>query len=83
MGSLVSRKQKALLNEEIERIASVYHAYKNKDLKEYEDFSGFCKVTSIEEVKSNDYKLIPGYYVGTEVYDEDEVPFEERINELT
>jgi type I restriction enzyme M protein len=83
MGSLVSRKQKALSKEEIQRIAAVYHAYKNKDSEGYEDIAGFCKVASVEEVKANDYKLTPGIYVGTEVSDEDDVPFEEKMAELT
>lgn len=82
MGSLVSRKQKALNSDEIGRIASAYHAYRNKN-SVYEDIAGFCKVTNKEDVKSNDYKLIPGYYVGTEVNEEEDVPFEEKMSELT
>ncbi|WP_339229352.1 class I SAM-dependent DNA methyltransferase [Aeribacillus sp. FSL K6-2833] len=83
MGTLVSRKQKALSKEEIDKIAAIYHAYKYEDGKGYEDIAGFCKVATIEEVQANDYKLTPGIYVGTEVLDEDDIPFEEKMAELT
>ncbi|MBA2876370.1 type I restriction-modification system subunit M [Thermaerobacillus caldiproteolyticus] len=83
MGTLVSRKQKALSKEEIDKIAAVYHAYKYEEAEQYEDVAGFCKVATIEEVQENDYKLTPGIYVGTEVSDEDDTPFEEKMAELT
>jgi type I restriction enzyme M protein len=83
MGTLVSRKQKALSKEEIDKIAAVYRAYKYDGEERYEDIVGFCKVATIEEVQANDYKLTPGIYVGTEVSDEDDIPFEEKMAELT
>jgi type I restriction enzyme M protein len=82
MGSLVSRKQKALSKEETDHIAAVYHAYKNDDDKTYEDVAGFCKVAATEEVQKNDYKLTPGMYVGTETVEEDDIPYEEKMAEL-
>jgi type I restriction enzyme M protein len=82
MGILVSRKQKALMKEEIDKIAATYHSFKNKD-KDYLDIAGFCKVTSLEEVKENEYKLTPGVYVGTEAIEGDDLPFEEKMSELT
>ncbi|KAF0822182.1 class I SAM-dependent DNA methyltransferase [Cytobacillus firmus] len=82
MGTLVSRKQKALIQEEIDRISKVYHDFKSKESDEFEDLVGFCKVASLEEVQGNDYKLTPGVYVGTEETDEEDVPFEEKMEEL-
>ncbi|MDT0163527.1 class I SAM-dependent DNA methyltransferase [Bacillus sp. AG4(2022)] len=82
-GTLVSRKQRALLNEEIDKITNLYHSFKNIDSGEYEDIAGFCKVATIDEVKANDYKLNPGTYVGTETVEEDEISFEEKMNQLT
>jgi len=82
MGTLVSRKQKALSQEEIKRVSNVYHAFKMKDLSEYEDLAGFCKVASLEEIQLSDYKLTTGIYAGTEVLNEEEVPFEEKMEEL-
>ena len=43
---------------------------------------GFCNTATIEEIRANDYKLTPGIYVGTEVSETDDVPFEEKIAEL-
>lgn len=84
MGSLVSRKQRALSREEIDKIAAVYHCFKNSDTsKTYEDIAGFCKVSTIDEIQKNDYKLTPGIYVGTEVSEDDDVPFEEKMAELS
>ncbi|MDD9314343.1 class I SAM-dependent DNA methyltransferase [Cytobacillus firmus] len=82
MGILVSRKQKALMKEEIDKIAATYHSFKNKD-KDYLDIAGFCRVTSLEEVKENEYKITPGVYVGTEEIEGDDLPFEEKMSELT
>lgn len=81
-GALVNRRQKALSQEEIDEVADVYHAYKTGD-QNYKDVAGFCKVATVDEVKVNDYKLTPGIYVGTGAINEDDVPFEEKLTELT
>jgi type I restriction enzyme M protein len=80
-GSLVSRKQKALTEEEIIEIAEVYHIFKFEK-ETVQDIPGFCKVVTIDEVKGKDYNLAPGIYVGTEEVEEDGVPFEEKAEEL-
>lgn len=80
-GSLVSRRQKALSEEEIKEIASVYHNFK-RDKDKVEDIPGFCKVATIDEIKENDYKLTPGIYVGTEEVENDGVPFEIKMEKL-
>jgi len=81
-GTMVSRKQKALTEEEIDEISGTYHSYRNVNGK-YEDIPGFCKVATLEEIRVNEYKLTPGIYVGTEANEEDDVPFEEKMAELT
>jgi type I restriction enzyme M protein len=83
MGEMVSRKQRSLLKEEIEVIAKIYHNFKSEDNGEYEDVAGLCKVATIEDIQKNDFKLTPGIYVGTEVSSEDDIPFEEKMAELT
>ena len=47
-GSLVSRKQKALSEEEIVEIANLYHNFKFDG--KVENIPGFCKVSTIDEV---------------------------------
>jgi type I restriction enzyme M protein len=79
-GTYVSRKQKALLPEEINQISDIYHSFCSVN-GTYEDVIGFCKKVNIENVRENDYKLTPGIYVGTETFELDEEPFEERMVE--
>lgn len=80
-GLMVSRKQKALTQEEINEISAVYHFYKTDEGK-YEDIQGFCKVATLEEVKANDYKLTPGIYVGAEEVEKDDLSFDEKMGGL-
>ncbi|KAB7668945.1 type I restriction-modification system subunit M [Bacillus sp. B1-b2] len=82
MGTSVSRKQKALSQDEINQIAKIYHDFKNKNTEEYKDISGLCKVVTVQEVNKNGNKLTPSIYVGSEVIEEDNIPVEEKINEL-
>jgi len=49
------RKLNSLSNENIKRIVEAY--------RKFEDIAGFCKVVSIEEVRSNDYNLNVTLYV--------------------
>lgn len=81
-GITVSRKQRALTQEDIEEIAAVYHAFRSADGK-FEGVDGFCKTATIEEIRGNDYKLSPGIFVGTGAEETDDVPFEERMLELS
>ncbi|MFC4558391.1 N-6 DNA methylase [Virgibacillus kekensis] len=81
MGSLVSRRQKAFSQEEINKIAKAYHDFRNNNGNVIEE-TGFVKVATLEQVREKDYKLTPAIYVGTaQNYDED-LPFEEKIEEL-
>jgi len=80
-GVIVSRRQKALTQEDIEEITKVYQEFRKADGK-FEPVEGFCNTATIEEIRSNDYKLTPGIYVGTETSETDDVPFEEKMAEL-
>lgn len=57
--------------------------YRNEEIKEYEDVQGFCKSASIEEVRSHEYILTPGRYVGIEAVEDDGEPFDEKMSRLT
>ncbi len=82
LGTMVNRRNKELSDDDIKLIAQTYHSWRGKDGK-YEDRAGFCKAATIEEVKDNNYVLMPGRYVGTEEEIDDGVPFEEKMNTLT
>ncbi len=48
----------------------------------YNDVEGLCKVVTQEEIAAKDYSLSPGRYVGVDVATDDDVDYEERLNEI-
>lgn len=82
LGALMagSRKQKELTDAEIERMASVYRAFKREGRPE--DIPGFCRVANLNEVRGHNYVLTPGRYVGTADDDEGGEAFEEQFPRL-
>lgn len=66
MGKLISRKIRILEEEDINKIVNAYKDFQNKKL---EDIPGFCKSATLDEIKSKDYSLNPGRYVGTDESD--------------
>ena len=81
LGTMLDRKLRELYEEDIDKIASTYNAWRKG--KEYEDILGFCKVATLEEIAEQDYVLTPGRYVGLEIKDSDDEGFEERMAKLT
>ena len=80
-GSMVDRTHKELTTDDIAEIASTYHHWRGGH--DYEDKAGFCKSATLEEIKANDYVLTPGRYVGAATTEDDGIPFEEKMTELT
>jgi len=50
---------------------------------QYTNIAGFCKAATIDEVRQNNYVLMPGRYVGTEEEEIDMIPFEDKMKTLT
>ena len=83
MGKMVDRAHAELTKDEIEKVASIYHAWRgDKGAEKYEDLKGLCKSASLDEIKTQGYVLTPGRYVGAEDLVEDDLPFEERFATL-
>ncbi len=94
MGTMASRKLRVFLDEDVEKIAATYQAWRNLSTTEalataealearaYQNIDGFCKAATLEEVRAQDFKLTPGIYVGTEAAEEDSEPFEEKMARL-
>ena len=80
-GTMVTRRLRELSEEDIKKIAEMYHNYQNDE--NYENIIGFCYCASTEEIKSNDYVLTPGRYVGVEDTKDDGIPFEEKMKKIT
>jgi len=84
MGTLVDRVHKDLSDEEIGKIAGTYHAWRGeKKAGKYEDVAGFCKSATVDEIREHGYVLTPGRYVGAAEIEDDGVPFEEKMAELS
>lgn len=82
MGSKISRTQIELNDEEIERVADTYHAWRGTTDNEYQDEPGFCKSAMLGDVEAGGFALSPGRYVGAPASEEDEIAFEERMATL-
>ncbi len=80
MGHMVDRKHRDLSDEDIARLAGTFTEFQNGTLK---DQKGFCAVASTQEIAAQDYILTPGRYVGIEEKQEDDEPFEQKMNRLT
>jgi type I restriction enzyme M protein len=84
MGVLVDRTRRELTDEEVQKIAETYHAWRGEqDAGEYADVAGFCKSASMEDIRKHDHVLTPGRYVGTGDLVKDDESFEERMTRLT
>ena len=85
MGTMVTRKLRELIEDDkhsdISTIANTYHNYQNDE--NYEDKLGFCKKATLAEIKNNNYVLTPGRYVGIETNQEDDIPFDEKMKNIT
>ncbi len=82
MGQMIDRRHKELTEEDVAKIAAVYHAWRGEGGK-YADIKGFCKAAKIEELRKHEHILTPGRYVGTEDVEEDDEAFEEKMKRLT
>ena len=83
LGTMIDRIQRELTDEDIQRLADTYHAWRgDKSCKKYKDISGFCKSANLEEIQKSDYVLTPGRYVGVEAIEDDGVPFDEKMQRL-
>jgi len=89
MGTLVDRVHRELTEDDLNTIAGVYHEWRNQgglpagQAGKYEDKAGWWKSASLDEIKGHGYVLTPGRYVGAEEIEDDGVPFEEKMKELS
>ncbi|WP_459115373.1 N-6 DNA methylase [Fulvitalea axinellae] len=50
---------------------------------EYTDIAGYCKSATLQEIQKNDYVLTPGRYVGVAEEEDDGIPFEDKMTDLS
>ena len=90
MGTMESRKLRIFTDDDIDKVAETYHAWRNlpnelsprAESRAYENIDGYCYAATIEEVQKQDYKLTPGIYVGTEEVEDDGILFEDKMAAL-
>ena len=82
LGEMIDRRHRELTEEDISKITETYHEWRNID-GEYEDVKGFCKSASIEDIREHEYVLTPGRYVGIEDVEDDGIPFDEKMENMT
>jgi type I restriction enzyme M protein len=81
LGTLIDRTRKEFSDDDVAKIAGVYHAW--REGKAYEDLPGFCKVAQLEDIRKHGHVLTPGRYVGAEAAGEEDASFEEKLKNLT
>lgn len=82
LGTMVTRKHRELSDEEVSKVAQTYHQWRD-GVESYEDIAGFCRSATLDEVRSHEYILTPGRYVGIEDAEDDGEPFDEKMTRLT
>ncbi len=95
LGRMIDRVHRELADEDIQKIAGTYHAWrgdsprplggegKGDGVKRYEDVAGYCKSAKLDEIRAHGFVLTPGRYVGAEEAEDDGEPFEQKMKRLT
>lgn len=83
LGEMVDRTHREFSKDDIKKVADTYHAYRGTNKQEYKDVAGFCKVAKLDEIAKNDYVLTPGRYVGLAKQEDDGIPYEVKMKQLT
>ena len=83
-GRMVSRVQRELTDEDIERIAATVAAWRAEaGSGEYADVPGFCRSVVLPEIAEHGHVLTPGRYVGAEAVADDNEVFTDKMQRLT
>jgi len=81
MGYMKDRVHRDLADEDIDTITATYHNWRKGG--DYEDIKGYCKSATIEEIQKHKHVLTPGRYVGIPDEEDDGIPFEDKMADLS
>ena len=82
LGSMESRTLKVLSEEDIARVADMYHAWREMGGR-YANVPGFAVSVATAEIAAQGYVLTPGRYVGTAAAEEEDEAFDAQMARLT
>ena len=93
MGEMVDRTHRELTDDNVAKIAGTYHAWRGEsplplgegqgEGTKYEDVPGYCKSATLDDIREHGHVLTPGRYVGAPEAEDDDEPFEEKMERLT
>jgi type I restriction enzyme M protein len=66
---------------DIQKISATYHNWRKGE--NYENIKGYCKSATLEEIQKHTHVLTPGRYVGIPDEEDDGIPFETKMADLT
>ena len=82
-GVMIDRTHREITNEDIARIAGIYHAWRGDvGATGYADVPGFSKSATLDEIRQHSHVLTPGRYVGAAALEDDREPFDVRMRRL-
>ena len=81
LGFMKDRVLRDFTNDDIAKIANVFHAWQSGT--GYENEKGFCFSAKLEDMQKHDFVLTPGRYVGAADAEEDSEPFPDKMQRLT
>ncbi len=81
MGHMKTRVIREFSDDDIKTIFDVYHSWRKNE--GYEDVKGFCKSADLKEIEKHNFVLTPGRYVGIPEEEDDGIPFEDKMADLT
>jgi len=82
IGYMRDRTHREFSDDDIRKIADTYHNWRKKNGK-YQDIKGFCYSAKLAEIQKHNFVLTPGRYVGIKEEEDDGIPFEEKMKQLT
>jgi type I restriction enzyme M protein len=82
LGAMSTRRLRRLSDDDVQKIAETYHAWRNHD-GGFAESAGFARAASLDEIARHDFVLSPGRYVGTEAIEDDAEPIDEKIARLS
>ena len=81
MGYMKDRAHRDLDDTDLEKITNTYHNWRKNE--NYNNIKGFCKSASFEDIKKHGYVLTPARYVDLLDVEDDGIPFETKMKDLT